>query len=237
MWEFLKSKNRKERELLEKERKQAEFIQLKKEYSETVARLNKKLSDASYKSAEAGRERVKLANSICPKCGSKKIIDKISQIKGDLNGSSYGSGSLFSHSSYGSIHGSLDTLEVNKCSDCEHEWKKTKYSSYYESISDKLRRLRYSLETFNECYNCKFDPKDLTETYDSLEDKKIGLLTKTRGNYSTTESKEFFSGVRIDVLKLIVEEEYKMSYQDTDKKLFLKSFNENILINELGFVK
>ena len=237
MWEFLKSKKYKQQELIEKECKKAEFVQLKKDYTETIDRLNKILVLDAEKSSKANRERVDKANSICPKCGNKNIIDKISQIKGDLSGSSYSSGSLFGSSSYSSIHGSLDTLEVNKCPKCNHEWKKTFFSCHYETIEFKLSRLRYALENFDTAINCTFDENSITEKFTSLEEKRTALIEKARDSFSTKDAKAFFSGVKIDVLQLMINEVFNKSYDSYQKERINKAIiNKDILINEFGLI-
>lgn len=238
MWEFLKSKKQKRQELIEKEFQIAYFIQLKKDYTETIDRLNNILVLDAEKFSKENKERVDKANSICPKCGNNKIIDKISQIKGNLSGSSHSSGSLFGSSSYSSIHGSLDTLEVNKCPKCDHEWKKTFFSCHYETIEFKLSRLSYALENFYTAKNCTFDENSITEKFTSLEEKRTALIEKVRDSFSTKDAKAFFSGVKIDVLQLIINEVFKESYDVYKKERINKAIiNKDILINEFGLIK
>src|ERR1035437_6676954 len=129
MWEFLKSNARKERERIEAESikqeaidKELEEDRLQVVFESENKRLNTKLEEEIGKERKKENKRVKDSNEICPKCKSAKVVDKISQLKGEINGSSYGSSSfgMFGGSSYGSgsIHGSMDTLEINKCNEC-----------------------------------------------------------------------------------------------------------------------
>ena len=221
MWEFLKSNARKERERLEEEQKQLEIEQFETVYDETIKTLNDKILIENTKYDEAETQRIKDENSICPKCKSTKVVDKISQLKGEINGSSagYGYGSLFGggyHSS-GSIHGSLDTLEINKCNECGNEWKKIKYNHFGKtSLDTKLRYLRHSVEFF-------------------VKDEKPDE------SYLVKESREFWTGVRIDVMKEIVQRTYHSSYGLNEYKIeqMNETFNgqDDILVNKLGLIK
>lgn len=72
-------------------------------------------------------------NSKCPLCGNKKVVDKISQVVG--HGSVSGSFVWGSGGVYGSSN--TDTLEVNHCSSCGHQWKK--YKTQYKWKSDVIK--------------------------------------------------------------------------------------------------
>lgn len=221
MWEFLKSNARKERERLEEEQKQLEIEQFETVYNETIKTLNEKIRIKNEKYYETETKRIIDENSICPKCKSTKVVDKISQLKGEINGSSSGSGytSIFggSYHSSGSIRGSIDTLEINKCNECGNEWKKTHYNHFgTTSFDTKLRYLRHSVEFF-------VKDEDANESY----------LVK--------EAREFWSGVRIDIMKEIVHRTYYSSYGLNEYKInqMDETFNgqDDILVNKLGLIK
>src|ERR1035437_8259100 len=97
MWEFLKSNARKERERIEAESIKQEAID--KELEEDRLQVvfgseNKRLNTKLDKERKKENKRVKDSNEICPKCKSTKVVDKISQLKGELNGSSSSSSSF-----------------------------------------------------------------------------------------------------------------------------------------------
>jgi len=229
MWEFLKSNARKERERIEEDVKAGIELEKKLEEDRVEAlylieskRLNDKLDSEIDKYIKKETKRVKNENEICPKCKSRKVVDKISQLKGEINGSSSNNSSygLFGGSSSGSgyIHGSMDTLEVNKCNDCTNEWKKITYN-YFSTPSweNKLRFLRLTI-------------KNLDEKPDAKEPYYLkGVI-------------DFWSGTKLDLFPLFIQRQYLgyMSYEDDYyRKEILELIKEkdDILINKLGFVK
>ena len=134
------------------------------------------------KKEDAYKEALKEAekkNSVCPKCGSTNVVNHIRRNKGELHGEGEISGgfSLFGGSVYGhsNIDGKLDTLPVCKCNDCGNEWylevpqkKKTddEFDSYYSSNPERL------VSHIHEYLSMRFNPKDLDETCNSLEEKR-----------------------------------------------------------------
>lgn len=103
---------------------------------------DKLIALASEKSLNHHRDesnRQKERNGICPNCGDKNIVNKISRIEG----SGYVSGS-FAYG-YGSVYGSskTDTNEVNHCNKCGNQWKKyeTNYKWTDDIIADWLNDL------------------------------------------------------------------------------------------------
>jgi hypothetical protein len=73
-------------------------------------------------------------NNKCPKCGSSKVNDRIKRVQGQVDGHVEGDFFLFSGSMSGSMHGEMDTNEVNKCNDCQHESNSQKKSSSMKMI-------------------------------------------------------------------------------------------------------
>lgn len=78
---------------------------------------------------EKGRKRqledirlVEEINSKCPICGSRNRIHRFVRTKGELDGHSRGASLGKYYSSYGHIHGELDTFKVNECKDCGNQW-------------------------------------------------------------------------------------------------------------------
>ena len=102
---------------------------LKQQFSE----INKYFDDKSTQKNSEGRSQSEKNNSSCPKCNSTYINHRIKRIQGKIDGDIYGSSSLFSGSLSGSLHGKIDTNEVNKCNDCQNEWKVSDYKYTYSS--------------------------------------------------------------------------------------------------------
>lgn len=229
MWEFLKSKARKERELIESEKIKQEEIDKKIEEDRIEAlylienkRLNDKLASEIEKYDKKEKKRIKKANEICPKCKSTKVVDKISQLKGEINGSSYNSSSfgLLGGSSYGSgsIHGSMDTLEINKCNECGNEWKKTFYNNYSTpSWENNLRFLRIAVNRLHA----------------HPEEKEV---------YFIKDARDFWTGTSIELFQLFVERQY-LGYSSFLDDYYRQEFivlikdKYDILVNKLGFIK
>lgn len=227
MWEIFKSKERKEREANEQ-------IALKRLYQDTVKILEGKINNEYHKRKSSDIEFANRINNKCPKCEYEFIIDKISQIKGDINGSINGYSSLFGGNVSGSVHGSIDTLEINKCPKCNHEWKKYKPNGYFESTDDKINQLVWLLSSNNDYKNCKFDNKDINEKYNSFQEKKDDLLDKLNKSIWMEKCNEFWSGTSIKVIKLIVENK---SYHSYYREKFNEYYDEDFLINKVGFLK
>lgn len=130
----------------------------------------------------------KEANHKCPRCGCTETIEVFRRPKGELKGSfssnsssSYSHG-LFSgyggssHSSRGDIEGSLDTIKVNRCSKCEHEWEilpEVIYSSqvdYFVGEEDWDDYAKYFINDVTILINKikRFDPNRLDNKFNSV---------------------------------------------------------------------
>jgi hypothetical protein len=200
--------------------------------------VDKKASDISYEKYNKGKERDEQLNSICPKCRSKNVNDRIKRqqgfLNGDISGSSWNALTFGSGSLSGRIHGEMDTNEVNKCNDCEHEWKK--YKSPYEGSSaclkGKLEDVLRLLELNYYANNCEFDPMDLKEEYNSLEEKKAALSKEAKENWRWREVGDFWKDISIDTVKVLAEK-YLYCY---DRTIFSKYYDESILL-KIGFRK
>jgi len=83
---------------------------------------------ASDKSSKDELDRKRKTDSICPKCRSETIVNKISRVQGSVHGS-------FSLG-FGDVDGSTDTNSVNHCNSCGNQWKK--YKTNYKSCEDIL---------------------------------------------------------------------------------------------------
>ena len=205
MFDLFGIKARKKAKTEEQERlKLLELQEKKKKYQERKEKITswhndyyerevKNISEYNQKRLE----KIEKENSVCPKCGSKNIINKIKRAKGEVHGDSHTystssySSFLFGSSSYSSSHsnskidGELDTFPVNKCKDCGNEWN-VKTFEKCKVIDDFSQRDSYVpgflRRRIDEYLEMKYDPSDLTDPCNSLEEKKEAFIKK----YSTT---------------------------------------------------
>lgn len=152
----------------------SDIAKLKEQYRNFISSIDV----ATKKNSENNKAKKEKHDSTCPSCGSKNVNNRIKRFQGDIKGSSHGHGwsALSFGESYhsGSINGKFDTNEVNKCNDCENEWKKWEgniYSSSTEEISYKLILLRGAFGNYNEALNVKWDKNDIKEKFNSIEEK------------------------------------------------------------------
>lgn len=178
----------------------AKIKEAKRVYQERKAKIDAYLGDYIAKRDkcdnelyESRKEHAKEVNTKCPKCGSLKVVNKIKKAKGEIHGSGsssfecYGSSGLFSHfySSSGSgeskIDGELDTYPVNYCNTCGHEWeiKEVKYE-FSDNIFERYSSFytEYLFNKVEEYINLTYDPSDITEKFDSLEEKQADFIAK-----------------------------------------------------------
>lgn len=138
------------------------------------------------------RKEAEKENSVCPLCHSKNVVHHIVRTKGELHGdgsSHSGSSSfLFSHSAYSNsswkIDGALDTLPVNKCNDCGHEWNIKKAERVETNDWYGRTYARWFYDDIKDYLRIGFDPYDKTEQYNSLEEKQNA--------FTENVSEEFF---------------------------------------------
>lgn len=137
-------------------------------------------------------------NNVCPKCKSKNVINHIKRVKGELHGkgsghaSSHSSSGLFlsSHVSDASFHskidGELDTYPVNKCKDCGNEWSVEPQPKVSDCEVDDFSTYTsvhpgYMFRRVEEWLDMEYDPYDVKETANSLEEKRENLAKKSSG--------------------------------------------------------
>ena len=267
MWNIFKSKAQKEKEAseklakqeaenkakIEKERLKEEKIEsLKKEYQDVSERFKKEIESKNDNIIETRKWSVERTNSTCPKCGSKKLIDKVSRIKGEIDGessssfSSNSSSSIFSHysssrfDSESSLHGEIDTLSVNKCAECGNEWKKEemKYSRPYD-MEDYFEPIYYSLKEFYDAKNVSFDSSDLSEKFNSKEEKTQHMLDIANKSIWLEESKKYWSGVHTEVFNEILKN--TIFWHKEYARNYIKEYNYkekmSIFVNKIGMIE
>lgn len=206
---------------------------LRQEYQKFTDAFNKKVGKEY---AEIAKQVAK-GNSVCPKCNSENVNNRIKRTEGEIKGriSEYGSSSIFggSYSSSGYISGKIDTEPVNKCNDCKHEWKILEmYSPMISSLNDVYTRLTQCMYRIHKEYHeIKFDPNDLSEKFSSLEEKKKDSISKLTELYSVKIILELFSGYSIELMQYIVDTEEKKEvykswqyedWQKSDKSLLVE---------------
>ena len=130
---------------------------------------------------ESQKEADKI-NSVCPNCGSRNVVQKIIQTKGELHGN--GSSYSVSTYSYGTskVDGKIDTYPVNRCKDCENEWyiavpKTEKYHDPYKAYDS--YEPEYLLRHIYDYIKLSYDPYNIREEYNSLEEKREKFIEKT----------------------------------------------------------
>ena len=230
MWPFSYFRKKREEALRREEEAKKLLLQQRKEkytlVKDYIDAIVSEHEDAEYRKRSDYRDKVELknkeSNSVCPNCRHRNVIQVYRRPKGELHGSldshssHYSSHSLFSgyssssSHSKGKIDGSLDTLKVNQCKECGHEWEMkpehiTIWSDdyYYGKVDYKLqiheflRRVRCLIEDINE-----FDPSRLDNKYESADE----LLTEKIKNI------KWWTGSTIDILSIELIHYYARRY-------------------------
>jgi len=231
MWNIFKSKKRREEERLIAEKRVA---QIKIE----VELVNEKVDKITRERYNTEKERSRVSNTICPICSSKNVNDRIKRQQGELKGDFHGEGwsalTFGSSSSHGKIRGKMDTNEVNKCNDCEHEWKKrdATFTSNKEVINSELRQVTYLLGEYYKADNFKFNALDIEEKYSSHAEKKSALLNEAKKGTWARSVQNFWSGISLETLDYIA----RKNLSPYDVRDFEKYYDEKILLSH-GFTQ
>jgi hypothetical protein len=275
MWLFSYFKKKKEeKERLEYENRLMAEEKLRKEklrYNERKLYIDdcvKKIKDTERdKQKDALVEYNKNAkenNSICPNCYRKDVIKIFKRHKGEINGSidgkSSSSHSSFLFSSYshhsnsinGNIEGKLDTLRVNKCNHCGHEWTIIETKNWFDNNDYYSGKIDWKFYTTNLIQNCiwaldeidNFNPYNLNEECNNIEEKIEQQVNNIKEKYCYKYTHE----LRIEVLYYFVRMygdyhwNYKKLFTPTNNSFevdtYMGRFNErieNFLVDYLGF--
>lgn len=245
MWPFSYFRKKKEEALRQEEEAKKLLLQQRKEkytlvknYIDDIVKTHQDDEYDKMKSYEEKEERKnKECNSKCPNCRHKDIIQVYKRPKGEIHGSldshssHYSSYGLFggysgsSSRSKGRLDGSLDTLRVNQCKNCGHEWEIKPESltifsddyyygkvDYKDTIFSILRRVRCLIEDIDE-----FNPSRLDNKYESVDD----LLTDKIKNI------KWCAGTTIDILSIELIQYYarKYSYDLTYRNEILMGYD------------
>lgn len=221
----------KEKKRLKEELRIKKLKILKEQYKKFKDEVHKEFSDDYDKEQKKRRD----ADDKCPECGSTNVNDRIKREQGNISGSSHGGytrGLFWGFGEYeGSINGKWDTNPVNKCNDCKHEWKKYKvrYNHTTDIRENRLNIVEWYLKKLYKINHVKFDPDDMTEEYNSKEEKIIGLKKELEKSYYIPRIKRNWSDYSIDLITYLVNKEFS-TYQKED---FFKYFNKKSL-KDLG---
>lgn len=228
---------------IEDEKRLAEASEKKKAYQKRKAKIlaylkiyETELEDKSKEIYEVKKKEVDEKNSTCPRCGSKNVVHKVVRTKGEIHGTgssgSYGSigGSLFgfagSVSSYGhsSIDGEIDTLQINRCKDCEEEWNIEELDEDYGRVSSAFSNYDsfkpgFLFRRIEEYYEMKYNPYDVKNECNSLDEMREKFFER----YSSSHYFEEYKKCPRYMLEYALYKgftEHYYSLEDLNKKLF-----------------
>ena len=275
MWLFSYFKKKKEeKERLEHDNRLMEEEKLRKEklrYNERKLYIDdcvKKIKDterAKEKDALVEyNENAKKNNSICPNCYRKDIIKIFKRHKGEINGSidgkSSSSHSSFLFSSYshhsnsinGNIEGNLDTLRVNKCNHCGHEWNIIEIKCWFDDNDYYSGKIDWKYYTTNLIQNCvwalkeidNFNPYNLNEECNNIEEKIEQQVNKIKEKYCYKYTHELSMEVLYYFVRMYCDYhwDYNKIFTPTNNSFevdkYMGKFNErieNFLVDYLGF--
>lgn len=175
---------RKARRLAQAQAEKEKYQERKRLIDDYLKKYRAEEHEKAQKVYEAHLATAKEQNSTCPKCKSKNVVHRITRLQGEVHGSgSFRSSSshfLFasssSHRSRFNVDGSMDTLPVNKCKDCGHEWNitETHFPKTNNEFTGGEAWLFY--EDIKQYLELEYDPYDKTETCNSLEEKQEAFL-------------------------------------------------------------
>lgn len=186
---------------------------LKQQFSDIDKYFDEK---ASQKNSEA-RKRCEKTNSICPKCSSKNVNHRVKRVQGKVDGNIHGSSFLFSGSLSGSLHGEMDTNEVNKCNDCQNEWKidDYKYTHSCDLMEESISRVYHYFYWIDRSKKVEFDKNNLSEKFSSYEEKRKFEMDKAlNDSWLIREIKETWEKYPIELFEYLFKEHQKSSQND-----------------------
>lgn len=230
MWNYFKKKRLREEEARKLAEKKATLLRME------LQEIEKKTNTIADKERYRYREIDKRYNTICPNCRGVNVNDRIKRQQGSIEGSIHGSGSSFlffgSSSISGSVHGSLDTNEVNKCNDCGHEWKKTNRTyTYCSDVYEKMCRFVIGLCSMKrDINNCNYDPLDVNEKYNSKEEKRVALIREYNKDWRWEYINRYWNGVSLEAF-MVLAKKYLDKY---DFEKLRENYNEDVLRDTFG---
>lgn len=183
MWWLFKKKKNEEKQIQKKKpsiEEQRALYQKRKQYlTQEKERVYDKIYEEKDKSHERSVKEAERHNNNCPHCKGTDIIQVFHQQEGNISGHSssyHGMGS-------GSVSGKIKTLKVNKCKICGQEWEYKEVRSHYDSFSSTDYALDRIYRNIWNILDLKYDPSDISETFNSLEEKQKAEIEKIK-NYN-----------------------------------------------------
>ena len=250
-WFWLKARAAKKEEIAKqkkadedfaKERERTRLQRIKEEFQI----LKKRAEEEADKINDTNKWWTDKQNDKCPKCGSKHVNERIKRIQGQFDGYIDGdfTGGFLRGSSgsiHGESHGSLDTNEVNKCNDCQHEWKKAKYDSAWWRARMELNfdRLVWLLKEYHDAFHAKLDPNNLQETYVEEQEKRTAKILEVDTGSRLKDIQKFFKDISIETIKETAAKEIWPPFWSSDKKSrdfqkFEEHFKDKYLCGKIG---
>jgi len=172
-------KAKKKREYERKVKEAAEYRQWyqnrKKLIDKFLDDYNKKQQEIFDKEIKQEKLRVDTINSVCPKCGSRNVVNRFARLNG-------GKKNITLNNSYFS----LDTLKINLCKDCTNEWAVEEPDTIrMASDFDKWTSLvpSYLFKSLSHYFAMSYNPDDKEEEFDSIEEKRKDYCDKCSKNY------------------------------------------------------
>jgi hypothetical protein len=186
-----KRKEREARRLAEAQAERQRYQERKRKIDDYLSEFRRNKSAKEWQKYEEEKKKADEINATCPMCHSSNVVHKVVRTKGEVHGRgsshSFSSGGLFNHYSSScsdlQLDGSLDTLPVNKCNDCGHEWnimkaeRRESFDPFSSIHSD------WVFHAINKYIELDFDPYDKTEQYNSLEEKQDAFIKKESSNF------------------------------------------------------
>jgi ribosomal protein S27AE len=236
------ARQKKEIEEVAEESKKVRLEKIKAEFQI----LKKRANEEADKQNETDKWWCSTLNDKCPKCGSKHVNERIKRIQGQFD--SYIDGDFdggFLRGTSGSIHGEghgkLDTNEVNKCNDCQHEWKVRKRDWIYESkrLESNFDYLCWLLEDYHKAFHAKFNPEDLKETFTSADEKRTAMILEVDKGGRLKTVQTFFRDISIETIKEVAAKEIWPPFWSKDKASkdfdrFMEHFKDKYLCGKIG---
>ena len=265
--ERLEQENRLMNRLMEEEKLRKEKLRYteRKLYIDDYVKKLKDTERAKEKDALVEyNENANINNSICPNCSRKDVIKIFKRHKGEINGSidgkSASSHNSFLFSSYshhsnsinGNIKGNLDTLRINKCNHCGHEWNIIEIKNWFDRDDYYRGKIDWKFYTTNLIQNCiwaldeidKFNPYDLNEECNNIEEKIEQQVNKIKEKYCYKYTNELSMEVLYYFVRMYYNyySDYEKIFTPTNNSFevdtYMGRFNErieNFLVNYLGF--
>ena len=228
-------KAKEEKDLAEAAMKKKAYRERKEKIISYINNYDKELEKKINEKYENDKKEVEKKNSTCPRCGSKNVVHKVTRTKGEIHGEGHSSGcgslggSLFglngyiSQHGYSSIDGELDTLQINRCKDCEEEWniEEAEEPSYHGNVFSNYDSFvpGFLFRRLDEYYTMKYDPYDEKCEFDSLEEMREDFFKRYSKGY-------YFEDYRTCPRYMIEYALYKgftehyYTLDDLDKKLY-----------------